>query len=96
MMKPLLIFSPLKRYLHLTASWDELEGILHSEAKPEQCRAGSGVFRVSGVIQVRKTSGANVAGILALWNWPFVGPMPDCPGRSNMGLFSPQLRLVMF
>lgn len=85
-MKPLLVFFPLTRHLHLTTIRDELEGILHSEARLEQRRAGWGVASVSGVIQVRETSGAKVAGIFALWNWPVVGPTPKCPGRSNMRL----------
>ena len=92
--KPLLVFFPLKRHLHLTTIRDELEGILHSEARPEQCRAGWGVASVSGVIQVRETSGAKVAGIFALWNWPVVGPTPKCPGRSNMRL--PVLTSIVF
>lgn len=78
MRKPLPVIFPLKRRSHLTTVSDKLEGVLHSEARPEL-----GSSSCSEVIRCLQPMGTEVAGDLALWKRPIAGPTPGWPRGSN-------------
>lgn len=91
---------PPQRYWHLATTWEELEGILSSEARAEQCGARSyGIPGVSGDPQGRATSwGLSLPGTLLSGTGQLQGQCPRVRGEIPQGprpLFPSELRVVL-